>query len=61
MGGGGSKGAWESGVLWGLYYAAKEDGNKHKYQYDVVSGVSTGSVNSGEISFFEKGKEEEML
>jgi len=31
MGGGGSKGAWESGVLWGLYYAAFENNDEQRY------------------------------
>jgi len=31
MSGGGSKGAWEVGVLWGLYYASKEHNDTAKY------------------------------
>lgn len=32
-----------------------------KVQYDVVSGVSAGSINTAFISLFEKGKEQEMI
>ena len=42
MSGGGSNGAWEAGVYWGLLnYGETED-----YKYDVLSGISAGSINS---------------
>ena len=53
MSGGGSNGAWESGVLWGLLYL----GNPKDYQYDVVAGVSIGSINASGLALFEKGDE----
>ena len=42
LSGGGSNGAWEAGVLWGfLNY-----GNPEDFEYDVVSGISAGSINA---------------
>ena len=53
MSGGGSNGAWESGVLWGLLHL----GNAKDYQYDVVAGVSVGSINASGLALFDKGDE----
>ena len=53
MSGGGSNGAWESGVLWGLIHY----GNPEDYQYDVLAGVSIGGINSAAMAMFEKGDE----
>jgi len=58
MSGGASKGAYEAGVLWGMYF---EDTDKTKYEYDVVTGVSVGSINAGWVSLYEKGDEEAMI
>jgi len=53
MSGGGSNGAWESGALWGLVnYGRAED-----YKYDVVSGVSIGSINASGLAVFGIGDE----
>lgn len=53
LSGGGSNGAWESGVLWGfLHYGDPKD-----YRYDVVSGVSIGSINAAGLAVFDKGDE----
>ena len=42
MSGGANNGAWEIGVMWGLaHYGEPED-----YEWDVVSGVSAGSINA---------------
>ena len=42
LSGGGSNGAWEMGVLWGfLHY-----GNPDDFRYDVVTGISAGSINA---------------
>ena len=38
-----------------------EDTDKTHYEYDVVTGVSIGSVNAGWISLYEKGDEENMI
>ena len=51
LSGGGSNGAWESGVLWGLL----NYGDKADYQYDVVTGVSIGSINASVFSVFPVG------
>ena len=42
LSGGGSNGAWESGVMWGfLNYGTPSD-----FEWDVVTGVSAGSINT---------------
>ena len=46
MSGGGSNGAWEAGVVWGLAHY----GDSSDYEYDVVSGVSAGSMNTASMS-----------
>ena len=48
MSGGGSNGAWEAGVVWGLAHY----GNPDDYHYDVVSGVSAGSINTSLMSIW---------
>ena len=53
MSGGGSNGAWESGVIWGLAHY----GNPDDYKWDVVSGVSAGSINAAAISVWAPGEE----
>ena len=55
MSGGGSNGAWEAGVLWGLMHYD----DPKRYQYDVVSGVSIGSVNAAALAMWPIGKEVE--
>jgi predicted acylesterase/phospholipase RssA len=55
MSGGGVKGAYEAGVLYGMYNAEQTD--KSKFAYDIVSGVSAGSINAGALSMFAKGDE----
>jgi NTE family protein len=58
LSGGGSRGAFEAGVLWGLYHT---DPDKTAYAYDVVSGVSAGAINAFQISLFAKGDEEALV
>jgi predicted acylesterase/phospholipase RssA len=58
MSGGGSFGAWEAGVLYGMYYAEED---KFKFQYDVVSGVSAGAINGAAMATFAPGDEVNML
>ena len=53
LSGGGSNGAWEAGVIWGLVHY----GNPDDYKWDVVSGVSAGSINASAISVFAPGDE----
>ena len=43
LSGGSNNGAWEAGVIWGLlHYAQKPE----DYFWDVVSGISAGSINT---------------
>ena len=58
MSGGGTLGAYEAGALWGMYYGLSD---KTHLQYDVVTGVSAGSINLGLVSVYEKGDEEAMV
>ena len=52
--GGGDKGAYQAGVIRGMYEAM----GKKEGKYDVLSGVSAGAVNALAYSFFEIGDEE---
>jgi predicted patatin/cPLA2 family phospholipase len=56
--GGGSKGAYEAGALWGMYHSVKD---KSELAYDVITGVSAGSINLFATAIFEKGNEIEMI
>ena len=58
MSGGGSKGSYEAGVLFGL---VNNDQDKSKYAYDVITGVSAGSINSVAVSLFVPGDEVNMV
>jgi len=58
MSGGGAKGAYEAGVLWGLVMSSTE---KSKFAYDVVTGVSAGAINTGAISVYAPGDETNMV
>lgn len=58
LSGGGSKGAYEAGVLYGL---VNTDSDKSKYEYDVITGVSTGAINTALVALWEKGSEVEMV
>jgi predicted acylesterase/phospholipase RssA len=53
LSGGGSNGAWEAGIIWGLLHY----GDPADYRYDVVSGVSAGSINSALLAGWEVGDE----
>jgi len=53
MSGGGSNGAWMAGVFWGLV----NYGNPREFEYDVVAGVSIGSINASGLAMFEVGDE----
>ena len=52
MQGGGACGSYEAGVVMGMYNAAQ---NKDEYRYDVVSGVSAGSINAALMSIWAPG------
>ena len=56
LSGGGSNGAWEAGVMWGLV----NYGNPADFEWDVVSGVSAGSINALAMSGYPVGQEAEM-
>jgi predicted acylesterase/phospholipase RssA len=58
MSGGGSKGSYEAGVLYGL---VTNDPDKTNYAYDVVTGVSAGSINTVAVSLFAPGDETNMV
>ena len=58
LSGGGAKGSFEAGALYGL---VMNDVDKSKYRYDVVTGVSAGAINTGAISLFEIGDEENLV
>lgn len=57
LSGGGSNGAWEAGVLYGML----NGGNPADYEWDVVTGVSAGSINTSAIAGWKKGEESEMV
>lgn len=52
MSGGGAKGAYEAGVLHGLYFT-DDQAPKDKYAYDVVTGVSAGAINTACAAVFD--------
>jgi len=53
LSGGGSNGAWEMGALWGfLHY-----GNPEDFTWDVVTGISAGSINAISAMGWEIGDE----
>ena len=54
MSGGGAWGSYEAGVLYGLIQNSED---KEKFAYDVVTGVSIGSINTAAISVFKVGDE----
>jgi len=56
LSGGGSNGAWEAGVIWGLI----NYGNPADFEWDVITGVSAGSWNAAMLSGWPLGSEVEM-
>jgi len=55
LAGGGSNGAWEAGVLWGLTHY----GNPEDFAYDWITGVSAGAINTAALSGWPTGSEKE--
>ena len=53
LSGGGNNGAWEVGVFYGLV----NFGNPADFAYDVVTGVSAGSINTLGFAGYAKGDE----
>ena len=56
MEGGGSHGAYEAGVIWGLAKGLPDD----EVNWNVVTGISTGAINSGGVAQFPMGQEKQM-
>ena len=56
LSGGSNNGAWEAGVLWGLL----NYGDQADFEWDVVTGVSAGALNTCMISTYPTGEEKEM-
>ena len=42
MSGGANNGAWEIGVMWGLAHY----GDPKNFEWDVITGISTGAINT---------------
>lgn len=56
MSGGANKGSWEAGVLNSYIYSAlNATGSAEDFEYDVLSGISIGSMNSLMLSGFPIG------
>ena len=53
LSGGGSRGCYEAGALWALVNNLPEN----EVNWDVISGISAGSLNTSGMSMFPKGKE----
>ena len=51
LSGGANHGAWEAGLMWGLAHY----GDPTDYEWDVVSGVSAGSLNTAMTVTWPKG------
>ena len=57
MSGGGSYGAFEAGVLHGFV----NSNSTEDFAWDVVTGVSAGSINTGGVAMWKPGAEKEMV
>ena len=55
-GGGGSNGAWEAGVVWGLTHY----GNPEDFKWNVITGVSAGGINTAATTVWNVGDEVKM-
>jgi predicted acylesterase/phospholipase RssA len=55
--GGGDKGAWAVGVIKGLLNTLPAS----ETQYDVISGISIGAINSFFLSLYPKGQERQAV
>ena len=56
LSGGANNGAWEVGVLWGLLHY----GNPEDFAWQVISGISAGSINTAAASVWKVGDEYAM-
>ncbi len=50
MNGGGAKGAYQAGVIYGFMH----EGNPDDFQWDVVTGISGGAINTGALLVWAK-------
>ena len=50
LNGGGSKGAYQAGAIYGFMH----EGNPEDFQWDVVSGISGGAINTCAMSVWAK-------
>ena len=58
LSGGGAKGAYQAGVLWGLFHRSEQ---KQEFSYDVITGVSAGAINTLALGLFHPSETEEAL
>ena len=58
MSGGGSLGSYEAGGIWGMYFESED---KTKFEYDILTGVSAGAINTVAMAVFEQGDEDAMI
>lgn len=49
LAGGGNRGSYEAGVIWGLNHY----GNSSDFAWDSVSGISAGGINTLALTFFD--------
>ena len=56
LSGGGNNGSWETGVIYGLL----NNGTEADFAWDVVTGVSAGSINAVAMAGWEVGNEKAM-
>jgi len=56
LSGGGSKGAYEAGALHSIFDTLEAPHG----EYDVISGVSVGAINSAATALFAKGDEKAL-
>jgi len=54
--GGGSKGAYETGVIWGFNH----NGDPSDFEWDVLEGISVGAVNAAAMGVWDKSDGVEM-
>ena len=52
MSGGGSRGAFEAGVHYGMYHGHENVGST--FDYDVITGVSAGAINTMGLAVYPK-------
>lgn len=57
LSGGGSNGAWEIGMLWGLL----NYGDPKDFEWDWMTGVSAGGINTAAMSGWPVGSETEAV